>query len=59
MMDRIYAKFFVNGDLFTVEDYSNNEFGVYHEDMFVGTCVEPTEKSGTAVAVNYYRQCHR
>lgn len=59
MTDMIFAKFFVNGDLFTVEDYSENEYGVYHEDMFIGTCDEPTEKAGIAVAVKYYAQCHR
>lgn len=58
MIDTIYAKFFVNGEHFTVEDYSENEYGVYHEDMFIGTCTEPTEKAGTEVAVEYYKQCH-
>lgn len=59
MTDTIFATFFVNGERFTVEDYSEHEYGVYHEDMFIGTCTEPTEKAGTAVAVKYYAQCHR
>lgn len=59
MMDTIFATFYVNGEKFTVEDYSEHEYGVYHEDMFVGTCDEPTEKAGITVAVKYYAQCHR
>lgn len=58
MMDTIFATFYVNGERFTIEDYSNNEYGVYHENMFVGTCDEPTEKAGIVVAVKYYAQCH-
>lgn len=57
--DIIYAKFFIHGDKFTVEDYSENEYGVYHEEMFIGTCSEPTETSALPVALTYYKQCHR
>ena len=46
----------VEGDLTLAAEH---EYGVYHEDMFIGTCSEPTEKAGTAVAVKYYAQCHR
>lgn len=58
MMDTIFATFYVNGERFTIEDYSDNEYGVYHEDMFVGTCDESTEKIDIVVAVKYYAQCH-
>ena len=58
-MDTIYDTFFLNGDKFTIEDYDTTSFGVYHEDMFVGTCTEPTAKAGIPVAVKYYAQCHR
>lgn len=57
-MDIIYAEFFIHEYKFTVEDYDTDRFGVYHKDMFVGTCDEPTESSAIPVAVEYYKRCH-
>lgn len=57
-MDIIYAEFFIHECKFTVEDYDTDEFGVYHKDMFVGTCDEPMESSAIPVAVEYYKRCH-
>lgn len=53
-MDKIYDTFFLNNERFTVEDYDTNLFGIYHEDMFVGTCKEPTTKCAMNVALDYY-----
>ena len=57
-MDIIYAEFFIHECKFTVEDYDTDKFGVYHEDMFVETCDEPTESSAIPVAVEYYKRYH-
>ena len=57
-MDKIYDEFFINNDKFTIEDYSDNLYGVYHEDMFVGTCAAPDKQSAIPVALEYYKKCH-
>lgn len=59
LQDIIYDEFFIHGDKFTVEDYSENEYGVYHEEMFVGTCKEPTAEAAMDVALTYYKACRR
>lgn len=55
-MDIIYTSFFIMGNKFTVEDYDDTQYGVYHEEMFVGTCKQPTESSAFPVAVKYLLQ---
>lgn len=57
-MDKIYNTFFINNDKFTIEDYDDVSFGVYHEDMFVGTCAAPDKQSAIPVALEYYKRCH-
>lgn len=58
MTDIIYAEFFINECKFTVEDYDTDRYGIYNEDMFVGTCSSPTQDSAIPVAVEYYKKCH-
>ena len=58
-MDKTYANFFVNNEHFTIEDYNNTEYGVYHEDMFIGTCKSPDMTSAMPVIIKYYAACHR
>lgn len=58
MQDMIYDTFFINNDKFTIEDYDTNSFGIYHEDMFVGTCSHPSRDCAIPVAVKYYAKCH-
>lgn len=57
--DVIYDTFFVNGEKFTIEDYDTNLFGVYHEDMFIGTCSQPNTKMAMQIVVTYYAKCHQ
>lgn len=52
-MDRVYDTFYINGEKFTVEDYDDDKFAVYHEEMFVGTCKTVNRTETTKIALNY------
>lgn len=52
-MDRVYDTFCINGEKFTVEDYDDDKFAVYHEEMFVGTCKTVNRAETTKIALNY------
>ena len=52
-MDRVYDTFYINGEKFTVEDYDDDKFAVYHEEMFIGTSKTVNRKETTKIALNY------
>ena len=52
-MNKVYDTFYINGEKFTVEDYDDNKFAVYHEEMFVGTCKTVNRTETTKIALNY------
>lgn len=52
-MDRVYDTFYINGEKFTVEDYDDDKFAVYHEEMFIGTCETVNRTETTKIALNY------
>ena len=52
-MNRVYDTFYINGEKFTVEDYDDEKFAVYHEEMFVGTCKTVNRTETTKIALNY------
>lgn len=52
-MDRVYDTFYINGEKFTVEDYDDDKFAVYHEEMFIGTCKTVNRTETTKIALNY------
>lgn len=55
-MNKIYTTFFLQGEKFTVEDYETDNYAVYHEESFVGTCNEPTQESAMPVAIAYCKK---
>ena len=58
MMDKIYDSFFVNGEKFTIEDYSENSYALCHEEMFVAELKSTDRKEATPLAVNYMTRRH-
>lgn len=51
--EKIYTKFYIYGNKFTVKDYNENQFGVFHNDTFIGICEQPKQVSAVPVAAKY------
>ena len=52
--ETIYDTFFIAGNKFTVEDYSETKMAVYHEEMFVAEVTDI--KEAYAKAVEYVKR---
>lgn len=57
--DIIYDDFFMMGERFTIEDYSDNSYALYHEGMFVKELASTNLSEAYAATENYmFAQCH-
>lgn len=54
--EKIYEKFFIAGNKFTMEDYDNNKKAIYHEGMFVTEVTDA--KDAYTKAVDYVKRLH-
>jgi len=55
--DIIYDDFFMMGERFTIEDYSNNSYALYHEGMFVKELASTDLSEAYAATENYMFAC--
>lgn len=53
----IYDDFFMMGERFTIEDYSDNSYALYHEGMFVKELASTDLSEAYAAAKNYMFAC--
>lgn len=58
MTDTIYFDFFMIGEHFTVEDYAENSFALYHEDCFVAELPDLERDTAYDAAFTYLSQTH-
>ena len=58
MMDKIYDSFFISGEKFTIEDYNENSYALYHEEMFVAELKSTDRKDAMPLAVKYMTRHH-
>lgn len=57
MADIIYFDFFMCNEHFTVEDYGDNGYALYHEGMFVKELASTDLSEAYAAAKNYMFAC--
>lgn len=55
--DIIYDDFFMMNEHFTIEDYSDHSYALYHEDMFVKELASTDLSEAYDAAKNYMFAC--